>query len=321
MKLSRLLLTLSVATLASPSFALNILLTNDDGVAAANLRALYAKLKAAGHDVIVSAPCQDQSGKGASMNFLTPLTPLAKACRGGLIPAGSPGAGKEPGNIDFNYVDGTPVMATLYGLDVLAPARWGKAPDLVISGPNEGQNVGSIVTSSGTVSNAIIAAGRGLPTLAFSADTSTKADNTTSAIHNEVASLVQSFITALQKRQGSGPLLPAGVTLNIHFPKFDVGTSASLPWSFTRFGSYNSLSPKFVTDLSQDPIAKSYGLGAYAYPGISFGTASAPTASQADNEAAANAAGKITVTAMQVGYEARPQAQQWLRLRLRDLLK
>ncbi|GAB3259752.1 5'/3'-nucleotidase SurE [Chitinimonas naiadis] len=321
MKLSRLLLTLSVAALASPSFALNILLTNDDGVAAANLRALYAKLKAAGHDVIVSAPCQDQSGKGASMNFLTPLTPLTKACRGGLIPAGSPGAGKEPGNADFNYVDGTPVMATLYGLDVLAPARWGKAPYLVISGPNEGQNVGSIVTSSGTVSNAIIAAGRGLPTLAFSADTSTKADNTAGAIHNEVASLVQAFIIALQKRQGSGPLLPTGVTLNINFPKFDAGTSASLPWTFTRFGSYNSLSPRFVADLSQDPVAKAYGLGAYAYPGISFGTANAPTASQADNEAAANAAGKITVTAMQVGYEARPQAQQWLRLRLRDLLK
>lgn len=321
MKLSRPLFALGVAALASPSFALNILLTNDDGLAAANIRALYTKLKAAGHDVIVSAPCQDQSGKGASMNFLTPITPLAKACRGGLVAAGSPGAGKEAGNADLNYVDGTPVMATLYGLDVLAPARWGKAPDLVISGPNEGQNVGSIVASSGTVSNAIMAASRGLPSIAFSADTNTKADVTPGDLNNEVAALAVSFLTALQKRQGTGPLLPAGTALNVNFPKFAVGGSAALPWVFTRFGSYNSLAPKFVADLSQDPVAKGYGLGGYAYPGISFGTTAAPTAEQADNEAAANAAGKITVTTMQVGYEARPQAQQWLQLRLRDLLK
>jgi len=33
-------------------------------------------------------------------------------------------------------------MACLYGVDVLAPATWGAFPDLVISGPNEGDNMG-----------------------------------------------------------------------------------------------------------------------------------------------------------------------------------
>ncbi|MNY51529.1 hypothetical protein D3C86_1871260 [compost metagenome] len=44
----------------------------------------------------------------------------------------------------------------------------------------------------------------------------------------------------------------------------------------------------------------------------------APTAEQAEDEALVYKT-KVAVTAMQVGYEQRPAAQQWLRLRLRDL--
>jgi hypothetical protein len=68
-------------------------------------------------------------------------------------------------------------------------------------------------------------------------------------------------------------------------------------------------------------VAKSYGLGSYAYPGLSFTYAtSAPTAAQAEDEGAVNATGKVAVTAMQVGFESRLATQQWLRLRLRNLL-
>src|SRR5690606_21159030 len=77
---------------------------------------------------------------------------------------------------DYYYVNGTPVMSLLYGLDVAAQKRWGKAPDLVLSGPNIGQNVGAIVVTSGTVSNVQHAAARGIPAIALSADRGT-ADN------------------------------------------------------------------------------------------------------------------------------------------------
>jgi broad specificity polyphosphatase/5'/3'-nucleotidase SurE len=143
---------LGLATLCCHASALNILLSNDDGLSS-NVKALHGALKAAGHDVVVSIPCQNQSGKGASINYLTPLITLAKACRNGAAAAGAPAVGPVSGLADFYYVDGTPVMATLYGLDVLAAARWGKAPDLVLSGPNEGQNTGTLVNGSGTVSN------------------------------------------------------------------------------------------------------------------------------------------------------------------------
>jgi hypothetical protein len=51
----RALFTAALVTCASPAFALNIVLSNDDGLTS-NLAALYLALKAAGHDVIVSVP-------------------------------------------------------------------------------------------------------------------------------------------------------------------------------------------------------------------------------------------------------------------------
>ncbi len=46
-------------------------------------------------------------------------------------PIGAPAAGTftKAGytNGDWNYTHGTPVMATVYGLDVVAPKRWGKS--------------------------------------------------------------------------------------------------------------------------------------------------------------------------------------------------
>ncbi|TJZ69011.1 5'/3'-nucleotidase SurE [Chitiniphilus eburneus] len=316
MKLRHTACALLALGLATPAFALNILVSNDDGFAAANVRALYTRLKAAGHDVIVSAPCQDQSGKGTSVNFLTPLTPLAKDCRGGTVKAGAPAVGADPSLSDIHYVDGTPVMATMYGLDVLAPARWGKAPDLVISGPNEGQNLGAIVNSSGTVSNVIFSASRGIPSIAISADTNTK-DN--AALADEAAILTVKFVDALLAKRGNGAILPTGTAINVNLPKFEAGGSSAVQWVFSRFGTYTSMTPKFVANLAQDPIASAYGVN-YPYPGVTFALNSTPPAAEAGSEAALNGKGYATVTTMQVGFEARPQAQQWLRLRLKDLL-
>ena len=45
---------------------INIISSNDDGWAEINLRTLYSTLSAAGHDVVVSAPAQNESGTGKS---------------------------------------------------------------------------------------------------------------------------------------------------------------------------------------------------------------------------------------------------------------
>lgn len=312
--MKRLAMSAALALCASPAFALNIVLANDDGLTS-NIKALYDELKAAGHSVIVSVPCTGQSGRSAAIVMYSTTTIIPDndktqieaegGCHNGAAPTGAPAVGPftKSGytNGDYNYVHGTPVMATMYGLDVLAPARWGKAPDLVLSGPNEGQNVGRVVINSGTIGNAQFAAGRGIPAIALSAGTDTVDNSGLAAPGSKtVAQLTVKLIAALQAKAGSSALLPAGTALNVNFPN---AVSASTPWSFSRIGSYDTYALKFSS-------AAPWGLSGSLPP--------AATADQAEDEAVVYKS-KIAVSAMQVGYEHRPAGQQWLRLRLRDL--
>ncbi|MDM0107010.1 5'/3'-nucleotidase SurE [Variovorax sp. J22R24] len=311
----RLAATATLLGLASPAFALNILLSNDDGLTS-NLKALYEALKAEGHDVIVSVPCTGQSGRGAAIVMYSTTTIIPDndktqidaegGCHNGAAATGAPAVGPFTkagyANGDYNYVHGTPVMATMYGLDVLAKARWGKAPDLVLSGPNEGQNVGRVVNNSGTVGNAQFAAGRGLPAVALSAGADTT-DNAglANAYSKVVAQLSVKLVKELQAKAGTGALLPEGLALNVNFPN---APTAGLSWAFSRHGSFELYALKFNN-------TPPYGIGGAA------GTAA--TAAQSEDEALVSKT-KVSVTAMQVGFDHRPAGQQWLRLRLRDLL-
>lgn len=307
----------ALLALASPAFALNVLLVNDDGLTS-NLKALYEALKADGHDVIVSVPCTGQSGRGAAIVMYSTSIIVADndktqieaegGCHNGAAPIGAPAVGPftRAGftNGDYHYVHGTPVMATMYGLDVLAPARWNKAPDLVLSGPNEGQNVGLIVNSSGTIGNAQFVAGRGLSAIALSAAANT-VDNAGLANPNSaiVAQLSIKLLKSLQAKAGSGALLAPGVALNVNFPD---ALTADSKFAFSRIGSFELYNLKFRN-------AAPYGLGA------SINDPSTATPEQAEDEAVVYKT-RVAVTAMQVSFDHRPAGQQWLRLRLRDLL-
>jgi 5'-nucleotidase len=310
----RALLGAGLALCASPAFALNILLSNDDGLTS-NVKALYDELKAAGHSVIVSVPCTGQSGRSAAIVMYSTTVIIAdndktqidaeNGCHNGAAALGEPAVGPftKSGYTggDFNYVHGTPVMAAMYGVDVLAQARWGKAPDLVLSGPNEGQNVGKVVINSGTIGNAQFAAGRGIPAIALSAGTDT-VDNTGLANANSatVAKLTVKLIAALQAKAGTGALLPDGLALNVNFPD---APTLGLAWAFSRHGTYDAYALKFK---STQPW------------GLTYGAPTTATAAQAEDEALVYKT-KVAVTAMQVAYDQRPAGQQWLRLRLRDL--
>ena len=316
MKLRSIAAATSLA-LASPAFALNILLANDDGLTS-NLKALYQALKVEGHDVIVSVPCSPQSGRGAGivMYSTTTITAINDAqitaengCHNGAAPIGAPVVGPftKPGftNGDYHYVHGTPVMATMYGLDILAPARWGKAPDLVLSGPNEGQNVGRIVNSSGTVGNVQFSAARGIPSIALSAGTNTT-DNTNLAAPGSavVAGLSVKLIKELEakaaKRQE--PLLPNGVALNVNFPN---AVTPSTAFAFSRIGTFDIYNLKFVTTP-------------YVGLGISQVDPGTATREQAQDESVVIGS-KVAVTAMQVSFDHSPIVQQWLKQHLRNL--
>lgn len=290
--------------MGSPALARNIVLSNDDGLTS-NIVALYKALKARGDDVIVSVPCTGQSGMGAAVKFLQPIGPLAQDCHNGAAPKGAPGVGPiEREGIpaaDFHYVSGTPVMALLYGLDVLAQTRWGHAPDLVLSGPNEGQNLGGINISSGTVSIVQYASARGIPAIAFSAGIGTTGNqdlaNPKSA---KVAALSVQLIDTLAAQAGHKPLLPSGTSLNVNFPD----DLANPKWEFTRSGSYAAYNVRFVADMSQSSAARAMGAGHSPLPGIVIDMNQArPTPAQQHDESVAIRRA-ITVSVMQQGYES-----------------
>lgn len=304
----RLKLIAALALLApvNPASARNIVIGNDDGLTA-NVMALYDALKAEGHDVIVAVPCQQGSGLGGAVRIMQPIAPLQKECANSAAKAGDPGAGpmtRAGLGDDFFYADGTPVMAMLYGLDVLAPARWGKGPDLVLSGPNIGRNAGPIVVSSGTVSNVQYAMMRGIPAIALSAGTnSASKDDLINPLSGEIAKRSLELVELLDDQAKDGPLLPVGMGLNINFPDHP----ADAQWKFARIGTFSDYDARFVADL---PAAMGQTVtGQRPMPGLHFTISDKPPAAAERGDEAAIARKDISVSVLQIAYDA-PAAQR-----------
>src|SRR4051812_46716234 len=125
-----------------------ILLTNDDGIRAPGIVAMYRELTKLG-EVHVIAPETVQSATGHGITIATPLL-------------------TQKVTVDDAFtgvaVDGRPADCVKLAVNQLLP----RMPDLVVSGMNSGANVGINVIYSGTVAAAIEAAFLGLPSIAVS---------------------------------------------------------------------------------------------------------------------------------------------------------
>lgn len=109
---------------------MTILLVNDDGYEAVGIKALESVLSRYGHEIWVSAPKTQMSGMSHAMTIGRPM----KISRFGE---------------NHYFMDGTPVDCILYAKryeDGLFPHD----PDLVISGINNGYNLATDITYSGT---------------------------------------------------------------------------------------------------------------------------------------------------------------------------
>ncbi|KAI0334141.1 sure-like protein [Cubamyces sp. BRFM 1775] len=177
--------------------ASNILITNDDGWATAQVRQQFDVLNSTGHNVVLSAPALNQSGKSSLSSTPKPLT---EPCEFNTCPTGSPAMGFNASNPRLNYVNGYPVDAARYGIQTLAPKYYaGVQPDFVVSGPNVGSNLGLVVLLSGTVGAACEAARSGIPAGAFSGVSGSEVSYTTLADANatsSVAARIYSDLTA-----------------------------------------------------------------------------------------------------------------------------
>jgi 5'-nucleotidase len=246
-------IALMAAFAAQSSQALDIVLTNDDGWTTANIQVMFAKLKAAGHDVILSGPCTGQSGKGGALNFLRPVSvDLSKAANNEYC------VGDTDTSVSFkSFSEGTPVMASLYGIDVVAQAKWGHNPDLVISGPNEGNNLGYLNNSSGTLGAAMSAIVRGIPAIAVSA---ADGDETKAGT---VADIVLAVIEKLEANRTQGQaLLPPFTGLNVNTPS-DLANHRGI--KFTDIGwNTGSADPVFTDNLASSEIALQYAAAGIA---------------------------------------------------------
>jgi 5'-nucleotidase len=254
---------------------------------------------------------------------------LPKDSRYHSIAAGAPGIGTDPADPGANYVNGTPAMSVLYALDVLAPHRWGRAPDLLISGPNEGNNLGALVIASGTVNNAFFALAYGVPALAVSYhDFSSRsyADLQPDAIEHEVASVVVRIVRELEhNRRGAAPLLPPNIGLNVNIPHLASGQSKTVAFAFTHLGGPSSPAPYFFEHLRDSSIAKDFGVTSES-PGIGLlskeqaaSGVKIPFDTTADSEATKLAAGFVTISPIRMAPQGTLQDDAIARHRLGGL--
>jgi 5'-nucleotidase len=123
---------------------MRILISNDDGYLAPGIRALADALAPIA-DIVVVAPDSNRSGSSNSLTLDRPLT-VYRADNG------------------FYSVNGTPSDCVHVALTGILDYR----PDLVVSGINQGQNMGDDTLYSGTVAAATEAFLFGIPAIAFS---------------------------------------------------------------------------------------------------------------------------------------------------------
>ena len=125
---------------------MKILISNDDGYQAPGIIALHQALKdLPGVEVEVVAPEHNNSAKSNALTLHSPLY-VHQAANG------------------FRYVNGTPADCMHIALTGLLDYR----PDLVVSGINNGANMGDDTIYSGTVGAAMEGYLFGIPAIAFS---------------------------------------------------------------------------------------------------------------------------------------------------------
>ncbi|HEX7650178.1 MAG TPA: 5'/3'-nucleotidase SurE [Noviherbaspirillum sp.] len=123
---------------------MKILVSNDDGYLAPGIVALAEALSAIA-EIVVVAPDSNRSGSSNSLTLDRPLS-VQRSASG------------------FYFVNGTPSDCVHVALTGILPFR----PDLIVSGINQGQNMGDDTLYSGTVAAATEGYLFGIPSIAFS---------------------------------------------------------------------------------------------------------------------------------------------------------
>ncbi len=167
---------------------MKILLTNDDGIEGEGLQVLAAALRGRGHEVFIAAPKENNSAVSHKIHMRAAIS-LEKRAENVYV------------------LGGTPADCVLVALHYLK-----YQPEIVLSGVNMGQNVGSDVIYSGTVAGALEGAQNKIPSIAFSQYLRDFTAEETSAALKRAAELAAENLAAwaeLVKQTGA---------VNVNFP-------------------------------------------------------------------------------------------------------
>lgn len=189
---------------------MNILLSNDDGYFATGLRVLHESLSSLGHIEVV-APERDRSGASNSLTLDRQLT-LRTAPNG------------------FKFVNGTPTDCVHLAVTGLIETL----PDLVVSGINDGANMGDDTVYSGTVAAATEGYLLGVPAMAVSLVGKV-------GCHFETAAQVARILSEKLLAQPFGQ----PVLLNVNVP--DVPFEQLMGMRVTRLGKRHKAEPVIKT--------------------------------------------------------------------------
>jgi len=194
-----------------------ILLTNDDGIRSPGLWAAAKALAPLGF-VTIAAPRDQYSGAGRSL----PVTSDGRITRQTL----------QIGSQQWTAyaIGGTPAQSVLHACLEILP----QPPDLVVSGINYGENVGSGVTVSGTVGAALEGAAFGIPAIAVSLELPSMDFMSYS---EEIDFSVAGFFTHYFAQRLLEERLPEDVdVLKVEVP---ANATPQTPWELTRMAHHN----------------------------------------------------------------------------------
>lgn len=187
---------------------LRILISNDDGYHAPGIRCLADHLAELGYDVFVGAPDRERSTTGHCLTLHKPL-------RAEEVPEFySPRVAKAW------KINGTPCDAAKLSMNMLLDIH---TIDVVISGINRGPNLGTDVIYSGTVSAAVEAAIKAIPSIAVSLDSFDDLHYATAARY------IGQLLTQLR-----WDAFPRHMVLNVNVPAVDFDQLAGV--KVTRLG-------------------------------------------------------------------------------------
>ena len=201
-----------------------ILLTNDDGIEAPGIKALFnAFIKDGKYDIRVVAPDRERSAVGHAITVFDPIA-VKKEYIDGIFCGYS--------------VDGTPADCVKLAIAAILERK----PDILISGINRGANIGDNIIYSGTVSAATEGTIYDIPSIAVSIDSFKDTDcGFAAAFTKKIAELVLKTKT-----------LPPRTLLNINYPDMPVEKIKGLKFTYQSNVKFKDIFLKRVDPRGRD---------------------------------------------------------------------